>query len=100
MLLKFILLKTDNARSDGAVRRRVEILRFPLLFQCVFRLETFDDLDNTAPTHKFGKKLMSRRSVIEIVERFQAKHALEEQRETKNLHPSTNGAVAPGIIRF
>jgi len=45
-------------------------------------------------------KLMSRRSVIEIVERFQTKHALQEQRETKNLHPSTNGAVAPGIIRF
>ena len=44
-------------------------------------------------------KLMSRRSVIEIVERFQTKHALQEQRETKNLHPSTNGAVATGIIR-
>jgi len=44
-------------------------------------------------------KLMRRRSVIDIVERFQAKHALREQRETKNFHPSTNGAVAPGIIR-
>ena len=44
-------------------------------------------------------KLMRRRSVIDIVERFQAKHALQEERETKNFHPSTNGAVAPGIIR-
>ena len=44
-------------------------------------------------------KLMRRRSVIDIVERFQTKHALQEERETKNFHPSTNGAVAPGIIR-
>jgi hypothetical protein len=44
-------------------------------------------------------KLMSRRSVIDIVERFQTKHALQEERETKNFHPPTNGAVAPGIIR-
>jgi hypothetical protein len=49
---EFILLKTDNARSDHAVHRRVEILRFPLLLQCVFRLETFDDIDNAAPSHK------------------------------------------------
>lgn len=45
-------------------------------------------------------KLMRRRSVIDIVERLQAKHALQEERETKNFHPSTNGAVAPGIIRL
>jgi hypothetical protein len=45
-------------------------------------------------------KLMRRRSVIDIVERFQTKRALQEERETKNLHPSTNGAVAPGIIRL
>ena len=44
-------------------------------------------------------KLMRRRSVIDIVERFQTKHALQEERETKNLYPSTNGAVATGIIR-
>ena len=44
-------------------------------------------------------KLMRRRSVIDIVERFQTKHALEEEQETKNFHPSTNGAVTPGIIR-
>ena len=44
-------------------------------------------------------KLMRRRSVIDIVERFQTKHALQEERETKNFHPSTNGAVAAGIIR-
>jgi hypothetical protein len=45
-------------------------------------------------------KLMRRRSVIDIVERFQTKHALQEERETKNFHPSTNGAVAAGIIRL
>jgi 1,2-phenylacetyl-CoA epoxidase PaaB subunit len=45
-------------------------------------------------------KLMRRRSVIDIVERFQAKHALQGERETKNFHPSTNGAVAAGIIRL
>ena len=50
---EFILL-TDNACSDPAIRRRVEILRFPLLLECVFRLETFDDVDNTAPSHKFS----------------------------------------------
>lgn len=44
-------------------------------------------------------KLTRRRSAIDIVERFQTKHALQEERETKNLHPSTNGAVATGIIR-
>jgi len=45
-------------------------------------------------------RLMRRRSVIDIVERFQAKHALQEERETKSFHPSTNGAIAPGIIRL
>src|SRR5207244_10360814 len=45
-------------------------------------------------------KLMRRRSVIDIVERFQTKHALQEEWETKNLPTSRNGAVAPGIIRL
>jgi len=27
---------------------------FLLLLECVFRLETFDDVDNTAPSHKFS----------------------------------------------
>jgi hypothetical protein len=44
--------QTDNARSDRAVHRRVEILRFSLLLLCVFRLETFDDIDNAAPFHE------------------------------------------------
>jgi hypothetical protein len=44
-------------------------------------------------------KLIRRRSVIDIVERFQTKRALQEERETKNLHLLTNGAVATGIIR-
>jgi hypothetical protein len=38
-------------------------------------------------------KLMRRRRVIDIVERFQTKHALQEKWETKNLSTSTNGAV-------
>ncbi len=42
-------------------------------------------------------ELMRRRSVIDIVERFQTKHALQEERETKNFHPSTNLAVAPAL---
>jgi hypothetical protein len=44
-------------------------------------------------------KLMRRRGVIDIVERFQTKHALMEERETKNFHPSTNGAAATGLVR-
>ena len=43
-------------------------------------------------------KLMRRRTVIDIVERFRTKRGPQEERETKNLHPSTNGAVATGII--
>jgi hypothetical protein len=42
-------------------------------------------------------KLMRGRSVIDIVERFQTQHALQEEREMKNFHASTNGAVAPGL---
>jgi len=38
-------------------------------------------------------RLIRRRSVVDIVERFQTQHALQEEREIKNLHPSTNGAV-------
>ena len=43
-------------------------------------------------------KLMRR--VIDIVECFQTKHALQEEWETKNLPTSRNGAVAPGLIRL
>ncbi len=45
-------------------------------------------------------KLMKRRSVIDIVERFQTKHAQQEEWKTKNLPTSRNGAIAPGIIRL
>jgi len=45
-------------------------------------------------------RLMKRRSVIDIVERFRTKHALQEEWETKNLATSRNGAVAPGLIRL
>jgi len=36
-------------------------------------------------------------NVIDIIERFQARHALQEERETQNSPASTNGAVAPGM---
>jgi hypothetical protein len=42
-------------------------------------------------------KLMRRRSVIDIVERFQTQHALQEEREMNNFHVSTNGSLAPGV---
>jgi hypothetical protein len=42
-------------------------------------------------------RLIRRRSVVDIVERFQTQHALQEEREMKNFHPSTNGAAAPGV---
>ena len=45
-------------------------------------------------------RLMRRRSVIDIVERFQTKHAQQEEWKTKNLPTSRNGAVAPGLIRL
>jgi NAD(P)-dependent dehydrogenase (short-subunit alcohol dehydrogenase family) len=43
-------------------------------------------------------RLIRRRSVVDIVERFQTQHALQEEREMKNSHPSINGATAPGVI--
>ncbi|MEY2491288.1 MAG: hypothetical protein QOH24_239 [Verrucomicrobiota bacterium] len=42
-------------------------------------------------------KLIRRRSVVDIVERFQTQHALQEEREMKNFHPLTNGTVATGV---
>jgi hypothetical protein len=42
-------------------------------------------------------RFIRRRSVVDIVERFQTQHALQEEREMKNLHPSINGAAAPGL---
>lgn len=42
-------------------------------------------------------RLIRRRSVVDIVERFQTQHALQEEREMKNFHPSDNGATAPGV---
>lgn len=40
---------------------------------------------------------MKGRNVIDIIERFQTHHALQEEHEMKNFHASTNGAVAPGV---
>jgi hypothetical protein len=45
-------------------------------------------------------RLMRRRTVIDIVERFQTKHAQQEERQTKNFHPAMNAAIAPAIIRL
>ena len=39
---------------------------------------------------------MKRRNVIDIIERFRTKHALQEEREMKNLPASPNGAVISG----
>jgi hypothetical protein len=36
-----------------------------------------------------------KKSIIDIVQRFQTHHALEEERELENFHVSGNGAVAP-----
>jgi len=36
-------------------------------------------------------------NVIDIIQRFQTRHALEEERELKDFHASGNGAVAPII---
>jgi len=36
-------------------------------------------------------------NIIDIIERFQTRHALQEEREMNNFHASTNGAVAPGM---
>ena len=40
---------------------------------------------------------MKGRSVIDIIERFQTHHALQEEREMKNFHAPTNGAAAPSL---
>ena len=36
-------------------------------------------------------------NVIDIIERFQTRHALQEEREMKNSHASTNGMLAPDV---
>jgi hypothetical protein len=40
---------------------------------------------------------MRRRNVSNIIERFQTKHALREERERKNLLPSPNGEFISGV---
>ena len=40
---------------------------------------------------------MKGRNVIDIIERFQMHHALQEEREMNNFHASTSGAVAAGV---
>lgn len=36
-------------------------------------------------------------NLIDIIERFQTHHALQEERQMKDPHASTNGPVAPGL---
>jgi hypothetical protein len=36
-------------------------------------------------------------SVIDIIERFQRRYALQEEREMENFHASTSGAGVPGV---
>jgi len=40
---------------------------------------------------------MKARNIIDIIERFQTHHALQEEREMKNFHASTNGALVPDV---
>jgi len=42
-------------------------------------------------------RLIRRRSVIDIVERFQTQHALQEEREMKDFRHLSNGAADPGV---
>jgi len=45
-------------------------------------------------------RLIKRRNLIDLVERFQTQHPLQEEREMNNFHASTNGgAVGPNFIR-
>ena len=44
-----------------------------------------------------GQKIMKGRNIIDIIERFQTHHALQEERKMKNFHASTNGAFAPDV---
>jgi hypothetical protein len=40
---------------------------------------------------------MKERNLIDIIERFQTHHALQEKREMENFHGPTSGAVASGV---
>jgi hypothetical protein len=37
------------------------------------------------------------KNIMDIIERFQTRHALQEEREMKNFHAWTNGAPAQGV---
>ena len=50
------------------------------------------------PTTKHeDQEIMKARNIIDIIERFQTHHALQEEREMKNFHASTNGALVPDV---
>jgi hypothetical protein len=88
-----------------ALRRRYTVFKNSTTKGITMKTEKLAGKAAVVPSESKGictaiARLMRRRSVIDIVERFQTKHALQEERETKNFHPSMNGAIAPGIIRF
>jgi hypothetical protein len=37
------------------------------------------------------------KNIMDIIERFQTRHALQEEREMKNFHGATNGAPTQGV---
>jgi len=58
-LISFVLMLLNLSVNGYALattpfRRRVEILRFPLLWSACFVWKTFDDIDNTPPSQKFS----------------------------------------------
>ena len=54
------------------------------------------NLGNQTTEHK-GKEIMKERNLIDIIERFQTHHALQEEREINNFHVPANGAVASNV---
>src|SRR6266404_9569822 len=47
-------ISEGRGSGPGAARNRDWGSHFALLLQCVLRLKTLDDIDNTAPSHKFS----------------------------------------------
>ena len=41
---------------------------------------------------------MKRHNVVDIIERFQTRHALQEEQELKNFNASTGGAPTQGVL--
>jgi hypothetical protein len=54
-----------------------------------------------APMHRLQKpdneRNVMNKNIMDIVERFQTRHALQEEREMKDFHAWTNGAPTEGV---